>query len=185
MREQLEQLRLEAVEAVRAADSEERLNEIRVRFLGRKGELTALMKGLGALPPEERPLVGQVVNCVKAELEALLEQALVRERDAATRRRLVTERVDITLPGRRSRQGSKHPVTLVIEEITGIFAGLGFPLPRARKSSTTGTTSKRLTSRRNILPVTCRIPFLSSRRCCCAPIHLRCRSVPCSNRNHR
>ena len=126
MREQLEQLRLEAVEAVRAADSEERLNEIRVRFLGRKGELTALMKGLGALPPEERPLVGQVVNCVKAELEALLEQALVRERDAATRRRLVTERVDITLPGRRSRQGSKHPVTLVIEEITGIFAGLGF-----------------------------------------------------------
>ena len=126
MREQLEKLRLEAVQAVQQAGSEEQLNEVKVRFLGRKGELTGLMKGLGALSSEDRPLVGQVVNCIKTELEALLEQAMVRERDAATTRRLATERVDITLPGRGIRQGSKHPVTLVIEEIAEIFAGLGF-----------------------------------------------------------
>lgn len=126
MREQLEQLRQQTVRAIEAADGEEGLNEIRVRVLGRKGELTGLMKGLGALAPEERPLVGQMVNSVKDELESLLEQALVRARDAATCLRLAAERVDVTLPGRGGRQGSKHPVTLVIEEISEIFAGLGF-----------------------------------------------------------
>ncbi len=73
MREQLEQLRNEAIKAIAAVSGEEALQEIRVRFLGRKGELTALMKGLGALSPEERPLVGQLVNTVKEEVEACLE----------------------------------------------------------------------------------------------------------------
>lgn len=126
MREQLEQLRQQAIQAIQASDSEETLHEIRVRFLGRKGELTGLMKGLGGLSPEERPVVGQLVNTVKDEVETILEQTFAQVRAAATLRRLASERIDVTLPGRGRSQGSKHPVTLVVEEISEIFAGLGF-----------------------------------------------------------
>ncbi len=126
MREQLEQLRRQALDAIAAATSEDALQEIRVRFLGRKGELTGLMKGLGTLPPEERPVVGQLVNTVKDEVEAGIDQALTAARSEATAKRLASERIDVTLPGRGRRQGSKHPVTLVIEEVSEIFAGLGF-----------------------------------------------------------
>jgi phenylalanyl-tRNA synthetase alpha chain len=126
MREQLEQLRNEAIKAIAAVSGEEALQEIRVRFLGRKGELTALMKGLGALSPEERPLVGQLVNTVKEEVEACLENALKTTREAVKTQRLQSERIDVTLPGRSPAIGTKHPVTLVVEEVCDIFAGLGF-----------------------------------------------------------
>ena len=126
MREQLEQMRQQALAAIAAATTEDTLNEVRLRYLGRKGELTGLMKGLGALPADERPVVGQLVNTVKDEVEALIEETMVRTRDEATARRLATERIDVSLPGRSRRQGSKHPVTLVIEEVSEIFAGLGF-----------------------------------------------------------
>lgn len=126
MRDQLEQLRQQALAAVAAAATEEVLQEVRVRFLGRKGELTGLMKGLGALPADERPQVGQLVNLVKDEVEAAVEQALERSRRDAIAQKLATERIDVTLPGRIRCKGSKHPVTLVIEEVSEIFAGLGF-----------------------------------------------------------
>ncbi len=126
MREQLELMRQQALKAVTDAATEDALNEIRVRYLGRKGELTGLMKGLGGLPPEERPVVGQLVNAVKDEVETLIEQSMARAREEATTRKLATERIDITLPGRNRCKGSKHPVTLVTEEVCEIFAGLGF-----------------------------------------------------------
>ena len=126
MREQLEQLRNEAIKAIAAVSGEEALQEIRVRFLGRKGELTALMKGLGALSSEERPLVGQLVNTVKEEVEACLENSLKTTRETAKTQRLQSERIDVTLPGRGPANGTKHPITLVVEEVSDIFAGLGF-----------------------------------------------------------
>lgn len=126
MREQLEQMRQQAMAAIASASSEEALNEIRVKYLGRKGELTGLMKGLGSLSAEDRPKVGQLVNVVKDQLEGAVEQAMSSARAAATAQRLATERIDVTLPGRRRRLGSKHPVTLVVEEVSEIFAGLGF-----------------------------------------------------------
>jgi phenylalanyl-tRNA synthetase alpha chain len=126
MREQIEQLRQEALEAVRQSATEEQLQDVRVKYLGRKGSLTALMKGLGSLTPEERPLVGQVVNRIKDEVEGAVDAALSSARAAATAHRLSSERIDVTLPGRRHRKGSKHPVSLVIEEVSSIFAGLGF-----------------------------------------------------------
>lgn len=126
MREQLEQLRQQALGAIATATTEDALLEVRVRYLGRKGELTGLMKGLGALPADERPIVGQLVNTVKDEVETQIEQALSSARDEATAKRLASERIDVTLPGRGRCQGSKHPVTLVIEEVSDIFAGLGF-----------------------------------------------------------
>lgn len=126
MRDQLEKLRQQALAAVAAAGTEDALQEVRVRFLGRKGELTGLMKGLGALPADERPQVGQLVNQVKDEVEAAVEQALDCSRLDTITQKLATERIDVTLPGRSRRKGSKHPVTLVIEEVSEIFAGLGF-----------------------------------------------------------
>jgi len=126
MREKLEQMRDEALRCIAQADGESVLQEIRVRFLGRKGELTGLMKGLGALSAEERPLVGQLVNTIKDEIESRLESALAASREEEIRQRLQSERIDVTLPGRRLSRGTKHPITLVVEEICDIFAGLGF-----------------------------------------------------------
>jgi phenylalanyl-tRNA synthetase alpha chain len=126
MREKLEQMRKEALSCIAQASGETALQEIRVRFLGRKGELTGLMKGLGALSAEERPVVGQLVNTIKDEIESRLEGALTQARDQEIQQRLQLERIDVTLPGRRLTCGTKHPITLVIEEVCDIFAGLGF-----------------------------------------------------------
>ena len=126
MREQLEQLRKDALLALEEALTEDELHNVRISFLGRKGELTALMKGLGKLSAEERPVVGQLVNTLRDEIESSLEAAFAATREKAKIQRLQTERIDVTLPGRRTVSGSKHPITLVIEEVSDIFAGLGF-----------------------------------------------------------
>ncbi len=126
MREQLEQLKSRALQAVAAASSVEALQEIRINLLGRKGDLTALMKGLGSLDAAERPVVGQLVNSVRDEIEVALGSALESAQDNIIATRLQTERIDTSLPGRRAQKGTKHPVSLVIEEISSIFAGLGF-----------------------------------------------------------
>ena len=126
MRDQLEKMKEEALLCIAQAAGESALQDIRVRFLGRKGELTGLMKGLGALSAEERPVVGQLVNTIKDEIESRLESALASARDREISHRLQSERIDVTLPGRRIPCGTKHPITLVIEEVCDIFAGLGF-----------------------------------------------------------
>lgn len=126
MKEQLDGLLKAALAEISEAGTEESLQELRVKYLGKKGAITAVMKGLGALPPEERPVVGQLVNTVKNQLETRLDETLDRVRDASKRERLERERIDVTLPGRRTPRGTKHPITLVIEEISDIFSGLGF-----------------------------------------------------------
>lgn len=126
MREQLEQLKTEALQSIKTASGIESLQEIRVRLLGRKGELTSLMKGLGALSADERPLVGQLVNTLRDEIESTLESAMSEAKESAKADRLNSERIDVTLPGRKAARGSKHPVTLIVEEVSEIFAGLGF-----------------------------------------------------------
>jgi phenylalanyl-tRNA synthetase alpha chain len=126
MRDQLEQLKSSAMLAIAAAPSVEALQDIRINLLGRKGELTALMKGLGSLDATERPVVGQLVNSVRDAIESALGSALESAQEQVIAARLQTERIDTSLPGRRAQKGTKHPVSLVIEEICSIFAGLGF-----------------------------------------------------------
>jgi len=126
MKEKLETLLQDAVSELSLLDSEESLQGLRVKYLGKKGLLTSLMKGLGALPAEERPIIGQMANVVKDQLEEKLEAELCHVRLARKEEKLRSERLDVTLPGRRRPMGSKHPITQVIEEITEIFAGLGF-----------------------------------------------------------
>lgn len=126
MQEQLAALEETARQAAGAAGSEHDLQQVKARFLGRKGELTAIMKEMGALAPEQRPLVGALANEVKERLEALFEATFAELRAAELGRRLAAERVDVTLPGRRRRRGTRHPITQVTEEIVAIFASLGF-----------------------------------------------------------
>jgi len=126
MREQLEQMQKEALAELAGVTTEEQLQALKIRFLGRKGELTAIMKGIGSLSADERPLIGQVVNAVRDCLEENLEKTAAAIKESSKNARLQNECIDVTLPGRRTPRGTKHPVTLVVEEICDIFAGLGF-----------------------------------------------------------
>lgn len=126
MRDRLEALREEALAGIAAAQDVRALQELRVRYLGKKGALTEILRGMGSLPPEERPRVGELANEVRRTLEAALaERQVVLER-AALEARLAAERLDVTLPGRPVPAGARHPLVQVIEEIEDIFIGLGF-----------------------------------------------------------
>jgi phenylalanyl-tRNA synthetase alpha chain len=116
----------EARAAIEGAASSAELEAIRVRYLGRSGGLTQILKSLGALSPEERPQVGAAANEAKRELEGLLDARLETTRAAERRRQRESERPDLTLPGRRPARGVVHPLTRVQDEIVRIFAGLGF-----------------------------------------------------------
>ncbi|HEY2994359.1 MAG TPA: phenylalanine--tRNA ligase subunit alpha [Methylomirabilota bacterium] len=116
----------EAREAIERADSSADLEALRVRFLGRQGALTLLLRSLGTLPAEERPAVGAAANEAKRELEALLESRLAAAADRERRRQRAERRLDLTLPGRRPPQGAVHPLSRTHDEIVAIFVGLGF-----------------------------------------------------------
>jgi len=116
----------EARAAIGRATTSTELEQIRVRFLGRQGALTSLLRALGTLPAAERPLVGAAANEAKRELETALEQRLAATLQEERRRQREGARVDLTLPGRRPPLGSVHPLTRVHDEIVEIFVGLGF-----------------------------------------------------------
>lgn len=123
---ELEQVRAEALGSIERAASLDELQQVRVACLGRKGVVTSLMKKLGELPPDQRPAFGQLVNRLRNELEHAFTVAEGRLEERETLEKLASERVDVTLPGRRHILGTRHPVTLVIDEICHIFRGLGF-----------------------------------------------------------
>jgi len=116
----------EARAAIDAARSAAELEGARVHFLGRQGELTQLLRSLGRLPAEERPLVGAAANDAKRELETLLEERLDAARARERRQQRERERPDLTLPGRRPPRGALHPLTQVRDDIIAVFASLGF-----------------------------------------------------------
>ncbi len=126
MKESLDALLGTGLAELEDAQGEAELQELRVRYLGKKGEITARMKMLGGLPPEERPAAGQLINTAKAQFEARFEEVLDRARSREKARRLQSERIDVSLPGRRSALGARHPLTIITDEICAIFAGLGF-----------------------------------------------------------
>ncbi|PLX72101.1 MAG: phenylalanine--tRNA ligase subunit alpha [Desulfuromonas sp.] len=126
MKQRLEDLLASGRESISAAGYESELQDVRVRLLGKKGELTAIMKGMGQLTAEERPVIGALANKVKEEIESLIADRQSVLKEAAIEGRLQSETIDVTLPGRRVKSGSKHPITLVTEEVTAIFASLGF-----------------------------------------------------------
>jgi phenylalanyl-tRNA synthetase alpha chain len=128
--DQIAQLEEEALREIEAAQDMEALKELRVRYLGKKGALTALLRRMGDLPPEQRPAAGQKANSLRKKLEELLRRKEEELRAAAAAARIEEERIDVTLPGAPFKLGRKHPLTLVLEEITAIFTGLGFQVAR-------------------------------------------------------
>jgi len=128
--DRIAQLEEEALHEIKAAQDMEALKELRVRYLGKKGALTALLRRMGELDPEQRPAAGRKANNLRKKIEELLGYKEEELREAAAAARLEEERIDVTLPGAPFKLGRKHPLTLVLEEITAIFTGLGFQVAR-------------------------------------------------------
>jgi phenylalanyl-tRNA synthetase alpha chain len=126
MRERLEALRLEALRELEGVSGLQELNELRVKYLGKKGPLTEILRGMGALSAEERPVIGQVANDVRASIEEVIEQKQEAFQQAETEGRLRQETIDVTLPGRPDALGAVHPLSKVIQEIEDIFIGMGY-----------------------------------------------------------
>lgn len=126
MKERLEALKHEAVAQLNAVADAAQLNDLRVKYLGKKGALTEILRGMGALSAEERPVIGQVANEVRAAIEALIEEKQLHFQRQETEKRLAAEKVDVTLPGRPLKQGSVHPLNQVIQDIEDIFIGMGY-----------------------------------------------------------
>ena len=128
MDKHLEEILQEAVEAIAAAPDSRALYEAKMRFLGRMGRVAALYKKLKELPPEERPAFGQQINDLRRIIEERAAELDAKLRENEMGARLATERVDVTMPGRRARQGALHPVTRVRNQLIDIFAGMGFEI---------------------------------------------------------
>lgn len=130
MEEQLKTIAQEAQKALQAAESLEALSELRVRFLGKKGELTGLLREMGGLPAEQRPVLGQLANRIRDEIGRRIEERTGEIKAAAEETALAAERIDVTLPGRPQVLGARHLITRTIEEISAIFQGMGFAVER-------------------------------------------------------
>ncbi|MBE6096214.1 phenylalanine--tRNA ligase subunit alpha [Schwartzia succinivorans] len=127
MEEKIARLKQEAAEVIRKhVDSLSQLNDIRVQYLGKKGEITSLLRGLGQLSKEDRPRIGQIVNEARAQLEALIEEKNTQLKAAELQQKLDNEKIDITLPGRKAWAGHLHPLTLTLNRIKSIFMDMGF-----------------------------------------------------------
>ena len=133
MKQQLEAIRKAALEAIADAAKAEDLEAMRVRYLGKKGELTAVLKQMGKLSAEERPVIGQLANEVRAALEAGIEKKASELADKAMECKLKEEAVDVTIPGKQEKIGVKHPMYQVLDEIKDIFVGMGFEILEDRE----------------------------------------------------
>ena len=136
MKEQLATIKQSALSALSAVNTAAELDEVRVRFLGKKGELTAILKQMGSLSPEERPLVGQLVNEVRSELEESISKKGDELKNAAMAQKLKDEAIDVTLPGKKQELGHKHPLTLVLDDIKQMFLGMGFDIVKGPEVET-------------------------------------------------
>ncbi len=126
MKEKLIEIRERALAEIEAAGDLNRLNEVRVAYLGKKGELTAVLKGMKDVSPDERPVVGQMVNDARSEIEQKLDEKKEFMEALALEQRLREEVIDVTLPSRRNRTGHRHPNTIVLDEVERIFVGMGY-----------------------------------------------------------
>ncbi len=126
MKEKLQAIREEAMKQIQASDALDKLNDVRVSFLGKKGELTAVLKSMKDVAPEERPLVGQLVNETRASIENFLEETKKKLEEKAREEQLAREVIDVTLPAKKNNVGHRHPNTIALEEVERIFIGMGY-----------------------------------------------------------
>lgn len=124
----LKKIEEEASAQFEQVNNQEALNELRIKYLGKKGELTAILKGMGKLSSEDRPKVGQVANEIRNTLESVIEKKSASLKEYALKAKLESEKIDITLPGTGVESGHFHPLTKVIDEIKTIFLGMGYEI---------------------------------------------------------
>ena len=126
MKEKLEQIKKEAIAQIAGAEALEALNEVKVAFLGKKGELTAVLKSMKDVSPEDRPKVGQLVNETRAEIEKVLEEAQKKMENIKREAQMRAEVIDVTLPAKKNSVGHRHPNTITQEDVERIFIGMGY-----------------------------------------------------------
>ena len=126
MKDKLQAIRGEALKQIRESNRLDKLNEVRVSFLGKKGELTAVLKGMKNVDPKERPFVGQMVNETREAIEEFLEETKKKLEEKAREEKMKQEVIDVTLPAKKINVGHRHPNTIALEEVERIFVGMGY-----------------------------------------------------------
>lgn len=126
MKQKLQEIHEEAIQKIQQIDALDKLQEIRVAYLGKKGQLTSLLKGMKDVAKEERPVVGQMVHETQSQIEELLDRTKKRLEEAALNAKLEAEEIDVTLPAKRSKIGHRHPNMIALEEVENIFIGMGY-----------------------------------------------------------
>ena len=128
MKESMQKLREASIQAILESTDAESLETLRVRYLGKKGELTGILRQMGRLSAEERPAMGQLANQLRSDIENAIEQRRKELTEAMMQRRLEAEKLDVTLPGKAPKLGHKHPMYNVLDQIKDIFIGMGFEI---------------------------------------------------------
>ena len=128
MKELMQSLREASIKAINESDNPESIEALRVKYLGKKGELTGILRQMGKLTPEERPVMGQLANQLRAEIEEAIELRKTILSKAILEKQLEAETVDVTLPGEAQPIGHKHPMYNVLDQIKDIFIGMGFEI---------------------------------------------------------
>ena len=128
MKETLIKIKTEAEGALAAAETLDTLEELRIKYLGKKGELTSVMKGMGALSPEERPIIGQLANEVRDFIGNALDEKKAALEKSAEEAKILAETIDVTIPGKHPQKAKKHPLTTVLDDLKDIFIGMGFSI---------------------------------------------------------
>ncbi len=126
MKEKLKEIREEAMKQIQESDALDKLNDVRIAFLGKKGKLTAVLKGMKDVAAEERPVVGQMVNDTRSAIESILEETKQKLEARAREEQLAREVIDVTLPAKKNHVGHRHPNTIALEEVERIFIGMGY-----------------------------------------------------------
>lgn len=128
MKEQLDQISVAASQEIASASDKNSLEAVRIKYLGKKGALTAILRGMGSLTPEERPVIGAYANTVRADIEKMLEEKGIFLASAELKNALIKEKLDVTMPAKTKTIGKLHPITQVENRMKEIFVGLGFDI---------------------------------------------------------
>ena len=126
MEEKIKQIRVKAEDEISKIETIHDLNEVKVKILGKKGELTEILRGMGSLSPEERPVIGNLVNKVRDEIEGLITSKETELKKKELQEKLQSEKIDVTLPATKVKRGSKHPLNRIIEEVEDLFVSMGY-----------------------------------------------------------
>ena len=126
MKEKLEEIRLKSKEKIEQIKDSQELNDLKVSVLGKKGELTEILRGMKDIAAEERPVVGSLVNKVRDEIETLISEKEQEFKEKELENMLETEKIDVTLPATKVKRGSEHPLNRIIEEVEDLFVSMGY-----------------------------------------------------------